>query len=58
MTFSKLLEMYIVEECGYHDFEDTQFEFVQGRGTNMAISLTQDVITYNVKRGNSVFACS
>ncbi len=27
-------------------------------GTNKAISLTQDVITYNVKRGNPVFACS
>ncbi len=50
--------MYILEECGYYDFEDTQFGLVQGRGTNMAISLTQDVITYNVKRGNPVFACS
>ena len=24
----------------------------------MAMSLTQDIITYNVKRGNPVFACS
>ncbi len=38
-TTSKLLKMYIVEECAYHDFEDTQVGFVQGRGTNMAISL-------------------
>ncbi len=42
----------------YYDFEDTQFGFVQGRGTNMAISLTQDVIAYNVTRVNPVFACS
>ena len=33
-------------------------DFVQGRGTNMAISLTQDLIIYNVNRGNPVFACS
>ncbi len=50
--------MYILEECGFYKFDDTQFGFVQGRGTNMAISITQGVITYTVKRGNPVFACS
>ena len=28
--------MYILEVCGYYDFEDTQVGFVQGSGTNMA----------------------
>ena len=57
-SFSKLMEMFILEECNFHDFHDSQFGFVQGRGTNMAISLTHDVISYNVKRGSPIFACS
>ncbi len=31
------------------DFEDSQFGFIPGIGTNMAISLAQDVITHNIK---------
>ncbi len=50
--------MYLLEECGHYDFEDTQCGFGQGRGTNIPISLTQDVIIYNVKGCNPVFACS
>lgn len=57
-TFSKILEIYVLEECGYHDFDDSQFGFVPGRGTNMAISVTRDVISYCVKRGSPIFACS
>ena len=52
------MEMFILEECNFHDFHDSQFGFVQGRGTNMAISLTHDVICYDVKRGSPIFACS
>ena len=47
-AFSKILEMYTLDECGCHDFEDAQFGFVPGRGTNMAISVTRDVISYCV----------
>ena len=37
---------------------DSQFDFVSGRGTNMAISVSRDVISYCVKNGSSIFACS
>lgn len=57
-TLSKLLEMYVLEESGSHSFEDTQFGFVPGRGTNMAISISRDVISYCNKRGSPIFACS
>jgi len=39
-AFSKILEMYILEECVCHDIEDAHFGFVPRRGTNMAISVT------------------
>jgi hypothetical protein len=52
------MEMFILEECEYHDISDSQFGLVPGRGTHMAISLTRDVISYNVKRGSPIFACS
>ena len=35
-TFSKLLELYVIEECSGHEFSDLQFGFVKGRGTEMA----------------------
>ncbi len=57
-TFTKLLEMFVLEEGGCHDFDDAQFGFVPGRGTNMAISLTHDVMSYCVKGGTPVFSCS
>ena len=57
-TYSKLMEMYILEESGCHEFHDSQFGFISGRGTNMAASFTHDVISYNVNRGTPIFACS
>ena len=45
-TVSKILEMFVLQECGYHDFHDSQFGFVPGRGTNMAIYVSRDVISY------------
>ena len=38
-TLSKLLEVYVLEVCGHHDFNDLQFGFISGRGTNMAVSM-------------------
>ncbi len=57
-TFSKLLEIYILEECGEHTFHDLQFGFIENRSTNMAVALTHDVINYCVKRGSTVYSCS
>ena len=46
---SKLLELYTLDVSGYHEFNNLQFGFVAGRGTNMATSLSNDVITYCTK---------
>ena len=32
-TFSKLLELYVIEECSGHEFSNLQFRFVNGKGT-------------------------
>ncbi len=37
------------------DFEDSQFGFIPGIGTNMAISLAQDVITHNIKYKSAMY---
>ena len=50
-TLSKLLEVYILEVCGHHDFSDLQFGFITGRGTNMAVSLVNDVMGHFHKKG-------
>ena len=50
--------MFVLEECGYHDFHDPQCGFLLGRGTNMAVSVSRDVISYCVKNGSPIFACS
>ena len=57
-TFSKIIELYNFETSAHHQFNDLQFGFVQGRGKNMATALTNDIITYCVKRGSPVYACS
>ena len=57
-TFSKLLELYVIEECSGHEFSDLQFGFVKGRRTEMATALLHDVISYSTTRGSVVYACS
>ena len=57
-TFSKLLELYVIEECSGHEFSDLQFGFVKGRGTEMATSLFHDVISYSTTHGSVVYSCS
>ena len=56
--FSKLLELYVLEECSNHDFSDLQFRFIRGRGTAMATALFHDVIDYSTTRGSVVYSCS
>ena len=57
-NLSKRLEVYILEVCGYHGFNDLQFVFISGRGTNMAVLLVNDVISYCTERGSPVYTCS
>ena len=57
-TFSKLLDLYVIEECSGHEFSDLQFGFVKGRGTEMATALFHDVLSYSTTRGSVVYSCS
>ena len=41
-----------------HEFHDMQYGFVQGRGTQMAIVNTNDIIKYFNHIGTAVFGCS
>ena len=54
-TFSKLLELHILNSSNEHSFDPMQFGFVDGRGTNMAVSLASDVSQFcysQAKEGN------
>lgn len=57
-TFSKVLELFLLDSCGQYDFSDVQFGFIEGRGTNMAISLAHDVISHHVTNGSPVYSCA
>ena len=57
-TFSKLFELYVLEECSSHEFSDFQFGFIKGRGTEMVTALLHDVIDYRTTRGGLVYSCS
>ena len=57
-TFSKLLEILILEACNEHEFHDLQFGFVESRGTSMAAALTHDVIDYCTSNGSPVYVCA
>ena len=57
-TFSKVLEIHMLDICGEHEFHDLQFGFVSSRGTSMAVSLTSDVIDYCVSKGSPVYVCA
>ena len=56
-VISKLLEYAIIEDSSKHVFHPLQYGFVDGRGTKMAISTTQDIITYCNNRGSPVYTC-
>ena len=45
-TFSKIPELYTLDASAGHQFSDLQFGFVPGRGTNMATTVANDVISY------------
>ena len=58
VTLSKILELYILEECSNFTPHPCQFGFVSHRSTNTAIALAHDVCRYCVSRGSSVYLCS
>ena len=57
-TFSKILELHILDVVSNHKFEDVQFGFIEHRGTSMATALTHDVADYFNTRGSTVYACA
>ena len=57
-TLSKILEMYVLEESNTHEFNDLQFGFIPGRGTEIATALLNDVTSYCNTRGSAVYTCS
>ena len=56
-NISKLLEYAILEHTT-HEFSDSQYGFVDGRDTKMAVTTTVDVINYCNSRGSAVYACT
>ena len=52
---SKLIELFIIDECNTVKLSDFQFGFVPGRGTNTAISLAHDVASYCNYNSSPVF---
>ena len=56
--FSKLMEKHILYMSGDHEFNDVQFGFIEGRGTDMAVSLTHYIIYHCISRGSTVYTCS
>ena len=57
-TLSKRLQVYILEVCGHHHFNDLQYGVISGRGTHMAVSLVNDVISYCTDNWSTVYTCS
>ena len=57
IIFSKLLEYHILDLC-IQSPSPSQFGFIPGRGTNMAISLVHDISAICNARGSTVFMCS
>lgn len=57
-TFAKLLEMHILEQCSFHRFNDLQFGFIEGLGTDIAATLAHDVISYCNFQNSPVYVCS
>ena len=45
-----MIEMYILQECFNFKFNDMQFGFVRGRGTNTAISQANGACYYFVNK--------
>lgn len=58
VVLSKILELYVLEECSDFTMHPCQFGFVEHRGTTTAISLAHDVASYCSSSGSPVHFCS
>jgi len=58
VIMSKLLELYILQNCDEFKPDDAQFGFVKHRGTNTATALVHDISAYCLDRGSTVYLCS
>ena len=52
---SKIIELYITDECNNVKFNNFQFGFVSGRGTNTAVELVHDTASYCNFKGSPLF---
>ena len=57
-VFSKIMEMYILAQCADYKYNDYQFGFISGRGTQTAIELANDVLEYCNYNEFAVFVCN
>ena len=57
-SISKLLELYIIDECHNHSFSQCQYGFIGDRGTAMASVMAHDVSQECVSKGSTVYMCS
>ena len=57
-VLSKLLEMYILDQCSDYQPHKCQFGIIGKRSTSMAVSVAHDINTYCIAKGSSVFTCS
>ena len=53
--FSKLIDLCILDKCSNFVYNECQFEFISGRGTDI---FAHDVMEYCIYNGSVVFACS
>jgi exonuclease III len=57
-TIAKLFEKYILAQCDGHEFNELQFGFREGLGTDIAATLASDVISHCNFAGSTVYLCS
>ena len=50
--------MHLLDKCGDYEYNKSQFGFIPGRGTDMAICLANDVASYCWSRRSTTFLCS
>ena len=57
-TIAKLSEKFILGQCDGHEFNELQFGFREGLGTDIAATLASDVISHCNFAGSTVYLCS
>ena len=58
LVLSKLLELYILEQCENYEFAESQYGYIRGKGTDLAKVMAHDISEYSVAQGSSVYMCS